>query len=227
MVAFSNDAAVRRIAWIGVVALLAFVACAIAMSTGATAGIDDLVLRWMHAQAAPPLDALAWWLARIGYGYGVLPFDALLVLALLMLHRRRDAMFAALALGPSLLLNTALKLTFARPRPVLDWPAAEVQHTFSFPSGHAMATATLAAVLVLLAWRGQGGLARWRWPVAALAAGFSSLVGVSRVYVGVHHPVDVIAGWAMGIAWPALAWRAVAVRRAPGGPAPGSPSSAA
>lgn len=201
-----GDARTRRVAWAGFAALLAFVACAVAMSTGATTRLDDLGLRWMHAHAAPSLDAPAHWLARAGYGRGVLPFDALLVLALLAVRRWREALFVSIALGGGLLLNRALKLAFARPRPVLDWPAGEMQATFAFPSGHAMATAALATVLTLLVWPSRG-----RWPVVAIAWGFALLVGMSRVLLGVHHPADVLAGWTMGIAWPALAWCALSL----------------
>lgn len=198
----------HRPAWVGFAALLVFTAIAIAMVTGATVGPDRAGLRWMHAHAIPALDAPAWWLARAGYGWGVLPFDALLVVVLLVMRRGRDAGFAALALGGGLLLNKALKLAFARPRPVLDWPAAEIQTTFSFPSGHAMATATLATVLTALAWR-----SRWRWPVALAAWGFALLVAASRVLLGVHFPSDVVAGAAIGIAWGSAVWWAVADRR--------------
>lgn len=194
---------VACVARIAVAALLAFAACAIAMATGATARFDDLGLRWLHAHATPSLEASARWLAHAGYGRGVLPFDALLVLALFVLRRRRDAAFAAVALGGGLLLNKALKLAFARPRPVLDWPVGAVPASFAFPSGHAMATAALATTLTLLVWP-----SRRRWPVIAITWGFTLLVGVSRVLLGVHHPDDVIAGWAMGVAWPALSWAA-------------------
>ena len=88
------------------------------------------------------------------------------VLALLTLRRWREAVFVSIALGGGLLLNRALKLAFARPRPVLDWPVGEVQATFAFPSGHAMATAALATVLTLLVWP-----SRWRWPAIAIAWG--------------------------------------------------------
>lgn len=80
-----------------------------------------------------------WRRRRAGYGRGVLPFDALLAL-----RRWREAVFVSIALGGGLLLNRVLKLAFARQRPVLDWSAGEVQSTFAFPSGHAMATAALA-----------------------------------------------------------------------------------
>lgn len=198
----------HRPAWVALAALLGFAAIAIAMSTGTTAGIDRAALRWMHAHTVPALDASAWWLARAGYGWGVLPFDALLVVVLLVRRRGRDAGFATLALGGGLLLNKALKLAFARPRPVLDWPAAEIQTTFSFPSGHAMATTTLATVLTALAWR-----SRWRWPVALAAWGFALSVSVSRVLLGVHFPSDVVAGAAIGIAWASAAWWAIACGR--------------
>lgn len=210
-----REAGARRVAWIGFIALLAFAACAVAMATGATARLDALGLRWMHAHAAPSLDATARWLARVGYGHGVVPFDALLAIALLALRRWREATFAAIALGGGLLWNRVLKLTFARPRPVLDWPAGEVQASFAFPSGHAMAAASLATVLALLAWPSRG-----RWPVIAIAWGFALMVGVSRVFLGVHHPGDVIAGWALGIAWPALTWSALSALRPAAHPAP-------
>ena len=194
---------VACVARIAVAALLAFAACAIAMATGATARFDDLGLHWLHVHATPSLEAAARWLAQAGYGRGVLPFDALLALALLARRRRRDAAFAVVALGGGLLLNKALKLAFARPRPVLDWPVGAVPASFAFPSGHAMATAALATTLTLLVWP-----SRRRWPVIAITWGFTLLVGVSRVLLGVHHPDDVIAGWAMGVAWPALSWAA-------------------
>lgn len=59
----------------------------------------------------------------------------------------------------------------------------------------------LAAVLVLLAWR-----TRWRWWVALPMLGFVLMVGLSRVYLGVHYPSDILAGWAAACAWAVAAW---------------------
>jgi undecaprenyl-diphosphatase len=67
-----------------------------------------------------------------------------------------------------------------------------------------MATMTLAWVLGLLAWR-----TRWRWPVLALMSAFTLLVGLSRLYMGVHFPSDVLAGWAAGAVWAVACFFAV------------------
>ena len=92
-------------------------------------------------------------------------------------------------------LRTWAKQLFARERPSL-WESIAPEATYSFPSGHAMGSMTLAAVLILLAWR-----TRWRWPVALLTGAFTVLVGLSRVYLGVHYPSDILAGWAAALAW--------------------------
>ncbi len=149
----------------------------------------------IHGIAGSSLDRLAWWLARVGYGYGVIPFGVVLVAVFAVRRRFRDAGFVFAALGGSMLLNMALRIAFARPRPTL-WAPAEIQHSFGFPSGHAMADATLAVVVTALAWNG-----RWRWPVILLSTAFGLLVGASRIYNGVHYPSDVLAGWCAGVSW--------------------------
>lgn len=148
-----------------------------------------------HGIAGYGPDQVAWWLARIGYGYGVIPFGVLLVAVLAVRHRFRDAGFVFAALGGSLLSNVALRLVFARPRPTL-WVPAEIQHNFGFPRGHAMADATLVVIVTALVWNG-----RWRWPIILLSTAFALLVGASRVYNGVHYPSDVLAGWCAGVPW--------------------------
>lgn len=198
----------RRAAIAGTVALAVFVLCAVAMRTGFASTFDEAGQHWVREQWTPTLDALSLWLDALGYGVGVLPFDALLVVVLVARRRWRLAMFAAITLGGGLLLNKGLKLLFERPRPVIECPEAVVPASFSFPSGHAMATATLATVLTVLAWR-----SRWRWPVVLAAWGFALSVAASRVLLGVHFPSDVVAGAAVGIAWACAAWWLVADRR--------------
>lgn len=156
---------------------------------------DEPLLRGAHALAGEGLDRFFVVISRLGYGWGVVPFDIALVLLLTLLRRRREATFAALALGGSALLNMGVKHLFARARPTL-WESIAPELTYSFPSGHAMGSASLAWVLVLLSWH-----TRWRWPVLLMMVPFVVLVGYSRIYLGVHYPSDILAGWAAASVW--------------------------
>ena len=156
---------------------------------------DDPLLWRAHALAGPALDRFFIFISAIGYQWGVVPVDIALTIGLLVARRWREATFAGVSLGGSALLNMATKQFFQRNRPTL-WESIAPEHTFSFPSGHAMGSATLAMVVLLLCWH-----TRFRWPVAALAALFALTVGASRIYLGVHYPSDILGGWAAGIAW--------------------------
>lgn len=158
---------------------------------------DEPLLRFARSLAGQGLDRFFLVISKLGYSHGVIPADVLLVLALSARRHFREATFAAFALGGSGLLNMATKRLFSRERPAL-WDSIAPEVTFSFPSGHAMGSATLAVVLILLAWR-----TRWRWPVAAAMLMFTVLVGFSRVYLGVHFPSDILAGWAAASVWAA------------------------
>ncbi len=155
---------------------------------------DDVILLHAHAYARPTLDAFFVVVSKLGY-QGVIALDVLVVLVLLGFRRWREATFAAVAFMGSALLNLGTKQFFQRDRPTL-WESISPEDTFSFPSGHAMGSMTLAMVLVLLAWH-----TRWRWPMTLLAATFVLLVGYSRVYLGVHYPSDILAGWMAATAW--------------------------
>ena len=164
---------------------------------------DEPLLRAARAAATPTLDGAFLVITHAGFEAGVVPADILLVLGLALARRLRAAAYAAIALGGSALLNVGTKLLFARPRPAL-WESIAPEATFSFPSGHAMGSATLAWVVVLLCWR-----TRARWVVLAFAATFVVLVGASRVYLGVHYPSDILAGWAAASLWAVLTWLVV------------------
>ncbi|TWI03531.1 undecaprenyl-diphosphatase [Luteimonas cucumeris] len=156
---------------------------------------DQPLLLFARDMARAGFDRLFLFFSAIGYRYGVVPFDLLLVLALAIARRFREGLFAAIALGGSALLNVATKQFFARQRPGL-WDSIAPETTYSFPSGHAMGSATLACVLIMLAWR-----TRWRWPVIVAMAVFVPMVGLSRIYLGVHYPSDILAGWAAALVW--------------------------
>ena len=156
---------------------------------------DGPMLQLAHARAGEGFDRIFLALTHLGYEWGVVPIDVLLILALALTGWMREGLFAGVSLIGSALLNLGAKQLFARTRPVL-WESIAPEATYSFPSGHAMGSMTLAVVLVLLAWH-----TRWLWWVAVPMALFVLLVGLSRVYLGVHYPSDILAGWVAAIAW--------------------------
>jgi undecaprenyl-diphosphatase len=136
-------------------------------------------------------------------GTAVLVLVTLAVLGFLLLSRRWGAAgFVALSMLGGTLLSNAMKSIFDRPRPDLVPHAVEVSSA-SFPSGHAMLSAvaylTLGALLAEVLPR-----RRFRIYLLLWAIFLSLLVGTSRVYLGVHWPTDVLAGWCLGAAWALL-----------------------
>ena len=168
---------------------------------GEAFAFDIPLLEAMHHMASPAFDRVFLFFTRIGYAWGTVPADVLLVLWLTLRRHRREGTFAALSIIGSMLLNLAAKHSFARIRPDL-WPSIRPETTYSFPSGHAMGSMTLAMVVVLLCWgvRTRWGWG-WRWPATLLAAVFVLMVGLSRIYLGVHFPSDILAGWTAASIW--------------------------
>ncbi|MCS4279617.1 phosphatase PAP2 family protein [Stenotrophomonas rhizophila] len=156
---------------------------------------DDLLLWKLHALHSPGLDRFFVLLSKLGYEWFLIPADVLIVGLLAWRKRWREASFVAICFAGSALLNLGSKRFFQRDRPSL-WESIAPESTFSFPSGHAMGSMTLAVTLVLLAWN-----TRWRWPVALAALTFAVLVSISRMYLGVHYPSDILAGWCAALVW--------------------------
>jgi membrane-associated phospholipid phosphatase len=181
--------------------LWAFGALAETLHEGEAFFFDVPLLEAIHALAGTGLDRAFLLVTQAGYAWGVVPLDVALVFALVLCRRKREGLFAAVSIIGSMLLNIAAKHSFLRARPDL-WESIRPETTYSFPSGHAMGSMTLAMVLVLLCWsvRTPWGWG-WRWPVTVLASAFVVLVGVSRIYLGVHYPSDILAGWAAASVW--------------------------
>ena len=132
---------------------------------------------------------------------------------LLILRRWAAAAILVAGVGGISVLNALLKLGFHRPRPQVVPHLAEVSNA-SFPSGHAtIAAATYLIMGALLAQTFERRTPRIY--VVAFSAAITLGVGVSRIYLGVHWPTDVLGGWALGAAWALLFWLiAHAVNRA-------------
>lgn len=190
---------------------LAFIQVANATLAGAIAPWDEMLLLALRnpADLSDPIGPL--WLQEIARdfsglgGIGTLFLLSASVLAYLLLSGRFGAaIFTIMALNGGFLVRTVLKHGFDRPRPDLVPHGTEV-FSSSFPSGHTiMATVvylTLAAMLarVLPSYRLKA-------LVLLVALTVTILTGASRVYLGVHWPSDVLAGWTAGAAWVSLCW---------------------
>lgn len=128
---------------------------------------------------------------------------------LLMLRKRAEAAGIAASLIGSSVIDGLLKHWIARPRPELVPHLVQVTNA-SFPSGHAMVSSAVYLTLALMlaegveidGWRGRAA----RVAVVAFFSLLAVLIGMSRVYLGVHWPSDVLAGWCFGTAWALLVW---------------------
>jgi undecaprenyl-diphosphatase len=138
-------------------------------------------------------------------GFGVLALVTLLAIGfLLALKRWPDALLLLVATLGGTAISEGLKMGFNRPRP--DLVAHIVDATsMSFPSGHAMLSAVTYLTLGALIARTQERLSMRRGILAA-AILLTVLIGASRVYLGVHWPTDVLAGWCLGAAWALICW---------------------
>jgi undecaprenyl-diphosphatase len=191
--------------------VFAFIEIAEEVLENDTHAIDERVLLWLR-NPSDPKDPLGppWFEAMVGDITSLgstftLTFLTLAIGGLLLLAGRRNAgylLFVSVAGGA--LLSSALKSLFDRPRPDLV-AHGTVVFTASFPSGHAMLSAvtylTLGALIMRIS-------ERWALKAytLALCVLLTLLIGVSRVYLGVHWPTDVLAGWTVGAAWATLVW---------------------
>lgn len=125
---------------------------------------------------------------------------------LLVARRITTAVFVLVAVGGGQILSSLLKLGIDRPRPELVSHLMD-ETTLSFPSGHAMMSAVTYLTLGALITRITPTQAQ-RAFVMGTAVLLTALIGVSRIYLGVHWPSDVLAGWCAGFAWAMLFWLA-------------------
>jgi undecaprenyl-diphosphatase len=127
------------------------------------------------------------------------------VLGFLLLKRQyHAALFLLIAIATSVLLNNLLKTWFARERPAIV-PHLDHVDSRSFPSGHTFLSSVIYLTLAAVAAR-LTEQRHHRVYIISVALALVFLIGLSRLYLGVHYPTDVLAGWSLGIAWAIGCW---------------------
>ncbi len=125
----------------------------------------------------------------------IFAITVLLVAYLYFKNRQRDMLAVLFTVGGAGLINLFLKLSFQRSRPSIA--EALISETgFSFPSGHAMGSSALGFVIIIMFFR-----TKWRWLAIVLSGFYIFVIGFTRVYLGVHYPSDVVAGWCVSAVW--------------------------
>lgn len=224
-----RDRLVQRIPWLGrigwpeiIVLGCALVAFLIAnwlieltddVQEGDTTRFDQWVVRSFRRADDPAVPIGPAWLREVGLDITALGSIAIIVLvvfavvAFLALRRQWRVMWLVLAASiGATILSTAFKHFVGRDRPDVVPHLREVT-TASFPSGHA--TVSAAVYLTLAAILAQVVRGRWTRTYCLLLPVFVvAAIGLSRVYLGVHYPTDVLAGWSLGLAWALVCWAA-------------------
>jgi membrane-associated phospholipid phosphatase len=175
--------------------LLIFVWLAFAVINGQAAGFDSAVREAFHSLATPALTQVMLVLTFIGRTGFIALAGAPFVWWLIKTSRVRDAIWLiALQIGANLLLEI-LQFAFHRARPEPFFGLAK-PNSYSFPSGHALLSTVFYLSLAILMTRNPA--------IRAAAALLALLIGFSRIYLGVHYPTDVLAGFAAGAFWLSL-----------------------
>ena len=178
---------------------------------GETRSFDRAILLTLRVPGDPATPIGPAWLHRAMLDFtslGGAPLLTLLTMLaagyLLAARKRATALFLIASVLGGALLSTSLKIGFARPRPELVAHLVQV-HNPSFPSGHAMNSAVTFLTLGALLARAEP---ERRVKLYLVGAGclLTFIVGCSRVYLGVHWPTDVLAGWSVGGAWALICW---------------------
>jgi undecaprenyl-diphosphatase len=160
---------------------------------------DDAIRALVQEHATPALTAAMRAITLLGSTAVLLALGLIITLVFLALKHKRSAMLIVFTMAGAFLLNWVLKITFQRERPVpfFDTPLPD---SYSFPSGHALLSFCFYGALAsIISARTQSlALRVITWGAAILLA---IAIGISRIYLGVHYPSDVLAGFAAAIMW--------------------------
>jgi membrane-associated phospholipid phosphatase len=159
--------------------------------------IDKAILLHIHRLTSPVLDSLMVSITSLGDPKTVVPMTFVIIGLLWWQRYRIEAQIFALNAFGGAVLSYVLKLAFNKPRPQL-WQSPITETTFSYPSGHALGSMVLYGFLSYVLATIYPRYAKLFYGIATLLI---SLIGLSRLYLGVHWPTDILAGYAIGFLW--------------------------
>ncbi len=159
---------------------------------------DSALLQYLHSFESTRLTDIVILLTNTSGPLQMVIVTAALVSVLFYLKRKHAAIYLLFSLGGAVAINVLLKTIFARERPDL-WVSAVTEANYSFPSGHAMGSAALAFSLIILLWP-----TKYRWVALIIGSIYVLTIGLTRLYLGVHYPSDIVAGWSVSLVWVVL-----------------------
>jgi undecaprenyl-diphosphatase len=183
---------------VSLTALLIFGALALLVANGLTQQVDEAVLLWMYDRANPWLDSWASKLTALGSTVVVVMVVLVATLFLWISRHRWSVALLWTAMLGSAVLSKSLKSMFDRPRPEL-WERMHAGDA-SFPSGHAMSAVVIYGTLAYLVARLEKDRTVRRLTLG-VAGMVIVLIGLTRLYLGVHYPSDVLAGYVAALSW--------------------------
>lgn len=203
--------AAAAVAFVALVAAVLLAPAFLTMDMAVSTWIHDLDIVWLEAVSR----AITW----LGSGWVIAPATLIVGGWLFVRRSRAAAVLLAASVTSGVVAGEATKLVVARARPALEWARIPLPETFSFPSTHALASALFFGVMVFLVLSEAGSL-KARFLVATASVAAVLLVGMSRIYLGVHYFVDVLGGWVLAAAVLSIAF-AVYLGASPTGRAEG------
>jgi undecaprenyl-diphosphatase len=159
--------------------------------------LDTTILLWLHQRTNPTIDHLMLKITALGNPATVVVLVTISLSLLLRYQRLWAAQVLVFNCLGGLTILRGLKLFFAKPRPQL-WTPLVVDPSYSFPSGHALGSVIVYGFLAFLLASRYPNYRRVIYPIAIVMIG---AIGLSRLFLGVHYPTDVIAGYAVGLLW--------------------------
>lgn len=197
--------------FLAAIAVYVFIELVDEVLEGETRDLDEWLLLTLRSPTDPANPRGPWWVQTLFQDITslgsttVVTLITVAVLGYLVIDGKRAmALLVLVSVAGGATVSSLMKIGFDRPRPDLVAHLVDVQ-TLSFPSGHAMVSAvtylTLGALLIQVHSR-----KRLKAYILGVAIVLTLLIGLSRIYLGVHWPTDVIAGWSTGAAWAIVCW---------------------